>query len=85
MPLTFLEKVGIWAAVAAAAAAFLTLALFAWSEWRGFKVRSDSFKPAYCTYSGISAHAPREQTRLACPRNQEGIGHNFRVAAEDIV
>jgi hypothetical protein len=50
--------------------------------WRGsgyanVRERRHANQPPFCVYCGISANAPREQTRLACARNPDGIGHKY--------
>lgn len=65
-----LNKMG----VSIAAATFILVAAATYRDW---KVRHDANEPPFCTLCGISSHAPKEQTRQACPRNTDGRGHNW--------
>lgn len=72
----------IWTAIGASAA-FITLLLVAWDQSRRYMERRNANKPPFCVFCGISAHAPKEQTRLACPRNPDGVGHRYSWGAPE--
>lgn len=65
-----------WTAVGTIAGV-ITLLLVATDQLRRFKERRNANKPPFCVMCGISAHAPKEQRRLACPRNPDGLGHKY--------
>lgn len=71
-----IRPIVLWTAFGAAAA-FITLVLVASDQLRRWNERRNAKKPPFCVLCGISAHAPEEQRRLACPRNPDGLGHKF--------
>lgn len=74
------DPVVLWTAVGSVVG-IVTLALVATDQLRRFNERRQANKPPFCVLCGISAHAPKEQTRLACPRNPDGLGHTFAGGA----